>query len=316
MNTKETEYQKINKMLYVWNAGSPHQWNEWSQKNINLLVNFCKIHGFTEVNIFVGSSADLTNGWMKNNIDQFTSLFLELSKENIDIYTLFYDNDDPNNIPSPNTPVSNNYKKLIDILINLKKDSKYSGIKGITYDQEPYNGTVYQDFQSRVFNIIDYTHKNGLGFGMTFKMHWLTLSTIGKLMLNKLDKQYDRPVLMDYFPWQPKDDSTENQEAYQYICEKYVNPILSSSYGTIKINIALETETDAFSGGLPVNAFSGDGKIEGLSPDNFFETVVNLDKEYRSSVSVSKAIFIFIVPYEEDRTTMSCFKRFIHKTFT
>ena len=285
MSSTAKKYQELNKILYVWNGGDPKLWYQWPQKNIDLLVNFCKVHGFTEVNIFVGSSADLTNGWMRGNIDQYKVLFQALSSANISIYTLFYDNDDPNDIPVPNTPIADNYKNLIDTLLNLKKSPEYSGIKGISYDQEPYNSAVYPNFQSRVCNIVDYAHQKGIGFGMALKMHWLTISSIGKQFLSKMNQPNDRPILMDYFPWQPQNNSVENQLAYQNICEKYVDPLFQESYGSAKINIALETETDAFSGGLPVNAFSGDGKIEGLSPNDFWLTVVNLEAKYNSSVN-------------------------------
>ncbi len=213
-------YQKLNKALYVWNAAPGGAgWQALLQntnKTADTLIEFCIKHGFTRIYLYIGATQyNWTQSYANKTLPFEAGIAYIIQKavaQNIQVYALYYLNDDPDDIylnsGNPgNCPSSQAYQpdditKVTDLVNSViayngrNPKAKFTGIMG---DQEPDNSNSYCNYltiNQIIQNVIKASVEPTLQTAVSLKPVWV-FAPAAYTYQNKL---YNQPLFQSILP--------------------------------------------------------------------------------------------------------------------
>lgn len=213
-------YQKLNKALYVWNAAPGGAgWQALLQNSnhtADTLINFCIKHNFTRIYLYIGSTQHDWSPNYANHTLPFESgiayIIQKATAQKIQVYALYYLNDDPNtiylnsgnlgNCPSTQQDPKDDAAKITDLVQSViayngrYPQAKFTGIMG---DQEPTSTNTYCNYltiNQTVQNVIKSSTEPTLQTAVSLKPVWI----FAPATYTYQNKSYNQPLFQSILP--------------------------------------------------------------------------------------------------------------------
>ena len=199
-------YNNIVYWLWVWRPSFSNKVNgkpAWhllydDKKVQKILIDFVKKQNIKRIFLYIGSIQREWDQYFKNkrlyNERWLVHLLKELKDNDIEIYWLFYINDNPNDL--------SNYERVKDLVkavANYNRHYPEASFDWLQIDQEPYKIGIYPKFLNFLKLTYSLCKSNNLKVQLATKPLWVTQKYHNKPFVDILSKYVDELVLMDYY---------------------------------------------------------------------------------------------------------------------
>ena len=252
------DYQNTPKTLYAWNSVSRKKIDgvsNWllllknENQSFDKLIEFCNIHGFNAINLFVGSVQWEWQDYFRHHILPMEAYLKDnIAKANnngIKVFALYYLNDEPNNLKD--YQLIEDFVASVDSFNNRYPAASFVGISG---DQEPWQKEVYQDY--------------------------LQTNKIIKNKINQLNSDLITSVALKPLWVDQLYDGYKGEKAFfEYVLEDVDQAALMAYYDDVDMikNIALPVLAYANNTGQKIDIILETGWINVLDPNTFYEEI-------------------------------------------
>ncbi len=167
-------------------------------KQQDILVSFAEKKEIKNIYLYVWSLEWEYDSLFKNhklyNEKGLSNLVEKLNKKWINVYGLYYLNDDPNNLSW-----IEKIKDLVQAVWDYNNRYSNAKIKWLQLDQEPYDTNKYWDYLNILKELKKHTKKYNLINQAALKPMWVNQKNDWELMIKKVFEYLDEWILMDYF---------------------------------------------------------------------------------------------------------------------